>query len=103
MKYFAFVAMAILALSACASAPPKIDRVQKIPTYVTIPDEILVRCPEAPKVKESDLVTETDYNEKFVLPLWEAHLQCRKTINNIITINEDAKRRNAERKENGKQ
>ena len=56
MKYFAFVSMAILALSACASAPPKIDRVQKIPTYVTIPDEILARCPEAPKVKESDLV-----------------------------------------------
>lgn len=90
----------LLALGACATTPPKIDRVQKVPVYVVIPDEILERCPRVPKVNQSELKTETDYNERFVLPLWESYLQCRKTINNIIILNEDARRRNAERNKN---
>lgn len=103
MKYFAFVSLAVLALGACQTTGPEIDRVQKVPFYVTIPDEILNRCPAAPAVNQEELTTETDYNEKFVLPLWEAHDRCRESINNVITINEDAKRRNAERENNEEQ
>ena len=107
MKYFAFISRAILGLGACASTPqPTIDRVQRVPVYVTIPDDILMKCPLAPNLTDEEMLeiqTETDYNEKFVFPLWEAHDKCKSIINNIIIINEDAKRRNTERKENGKQ
>jgi hypothetical protein len=100
LSYFAFIPLAIISLGACQTTGETIDRVQKVPVFVTIPDEILNRCPDAPIVNQEDLVTETDYNEKFVLPLWEAHDKCQKVINNVITINEDAKRRNAERENN---
>jgi len=93
MRYFIIL---MLALGSCATKQPKIDRVQKVPIYVTIPDEILARCPDAPRIDEADIVTETDYNEKFVLPLWEAHFLCHKSIKDVITINEDAKLRNNE-------
>lgn len=98
MRYMAFISLAIMALSACSTIPlPTIDRVQRVPEYIVIPDEILGQCPPIPEVSQevrSDIKSETDYNEMFVLPLWEALNMCKSTVEAVKKINEDAKQRN---------
>lgn len=98
MNRIAIAIAAALSLSACASLPD-IDRVQKVPEYIIIPEAILEQCPNAPRLDKDEraaIETETDYNEMFVLPLWEAHIKCQTVINSIRILNEDAVRRNTE-------
>lgn len=96
-KYLAFATMAVLVAS-CASTPPAIDRVQKVPEYIVIPDEILARCPIAPLLTQEQrdaLSTELEYNEEYVIPLFEAWEECHKVVKNVKELNKNAKQLNA--------
>lgn len=84
----ALILICVFVLSACASKPD-IDRVQKVTEYVTVPEDLLV-CPPAPVLTRAEIVsleTETDYNEKFVLPLWIARNRCAASIEAVREFN----------------
>ena len=98
MRTSVVMAVALL-LGACASNP-EIDRVVRVTEFVTVPDGLLV-CPSAPTLTEEEITlleTETDYNEQYVLPLFEARDRCEQSIEAVRELNIDAEARNAELK-----
>lgn len=92
LLWLCVVALWMLALSGCASAPMPIIKERIVPCPITLP---LGNCPDAAEAVIEDGDTLYTFYEKH-LETWKAHRGCRLLVDAIRELHEDCGKRTQE-------